>query len=122
MADDVIETLARLKPAAANRDAILFAAGRASARRSPTWKWLTIGLMVSNLLVLRVWLSPEKATEPRRPDPMWPVVPPEIETPSAPVDRSASLWNLDAKSSEPVPTSAVVPEEHWTARTPIRID
>ncbi len=124
MADNVIDTLAKLKPAAVNRDAILFAAGRATAKRSPIWKWLSFGLIATNLLLLRVWLTPETAPGPIS----IPVLTEENsersqpELPSVPFDRSATLWNLEAESPQPVPTASVVPEEHWTVRTPIRFD
>ena len=124
MADDVIEALAKLKPAAVNRDAILFAAGRATAKRSPIWKWLSFGLIATNLLLLRVWLTPEKLPGPipipALAEENFELSKPEV--PSVPFDRSATLWNLEAESTQPVPTASVVPEEHWTARTPIRFD
>ncbi len=124
MADGVIETLAKLKPAAANRDAILFAAGRASARRSPVWKWLSLVLIATNLLFLLVRLTPEQSRDPiaiplSAGDNFEPSIP---EAPSNPIDHSARLWNFEPENSEPVPTASIVPEEHWTARTPIRID
>ncbi len=119
MADDVIETLAKLKPTAPDRDAILFAAGRASARRSPIWKWLTIGLIVSNAVLFTLWLLPDKT-------PGHPVMPlpsdedflrTDPERPSPSSDRPASLLNFHPPVPESVPTSSVVPEQHWTART-----
>jgi len=124
MADDVIQTLAKLKPAAPNRDAILFAAGRASAKRSPIWKWLSFGLIATHLLLILVWLTPEKASGPI-PIPVLAEENSELtkpDSPSVPFDRSATLWDLDAESTQLVPTASIVPEEHWTARTPIRID
>lgn len=121
MADDVIEALARLKPAAANRDAILFAAGRASARRSPLWKWISAVLLVSNLIPPIVWIATEDRSRPAplQPDGYSPAeLAPALPEPfSVPFDRSASLFNLDPPLSESVPTSSVVPEQHWTART-----
>ena len=121
MADDVIETLAKLKPAAPDRDAILFAAGRASARSPSIWKWLSAALLVSQLILLKVWIATEKQSHPVQPQPDWnlpaepaPAVP---ETPSAPFDRNASLLNLNPPMPESVPTSSVVPEQHWTARS-----
>ena len=129
MADDVIETLAKLKPAAPDRDAILFAAGRASARRSPVWIWTSIGLMVSQAVLLGLGIQP---ANPHRPvetvateAPMTAPAPAIPQTPSLPFDRSASLWNLDPPTPEPVPSASAVPEAHWTARTnlsDLRID
>ena len=123
---DVIETLAKLKPARPDRDAILFAAGRASGRRAPAWKLLVAGLAVQQALLLGIWFSPEQRgevvypKEAEAPPPIPESAPPE--TPTVPFDRSATLWNLEAESTQPVPTASVVPEEHWTARTPIRFD
>ena len=121
MADDVIETLAKLKPAAADRDAILFAAGRASARRSPIWKWISAGLVVSHLVLLFVWRTNEQPTSPleveRLRDLPADSQPAPAEVPSIPYDRNASLLNHNPPMPESVPTSSVVPEQHWTART-----
>ena len=129
MADDVIETLAKLKPATPDRDAILFAAGRASARHSPAWIWTSIGLMVSQAVLLGLWIQPANSQRPVEKvpaeAPMTAPTPAIPETPSLPFDRSATLWNLDPPTPEPVPSASVVPEAHWTARTnlsDLRID
>lgn len=123
---DVIETLAKLQPAVPNRDAILFAAGRASVRRAPAWKLLVAGLTVQHAFLLGFWFTPQKRgevvylREAEAPAPIPESAPPEI--PAVPFDRSASLLNLNPQSAEPVPTASVVPEEHWTVRTELRFD
>ena len=121
MADDVIETLAKLKPTPPDRDAILFAAGAASVRRAPAWKWISAGLLLSNLVVPIVWFATDNRSPPVQPQPDWNLLaepsPTLPETPSIPFDREASLLNLDPPMPEAVPTSSVVPEQHWTART-----
>lgn len=126
MADNVIGTLAKLKPAAPNRDAILFAAGRASVRRAPARKWLIAGLAIQQVILLGLWFSHEKHHEVVYPkETEASTLPPEsptLETPSVPFDRSPSLLNLNPQSAEPVPTASVVPEEHWTVRTDLRND
>ncbi len=126
MADDVIDRLAKLKPAAPDRDALLFAAGRASARRGP-WRLLLVGLVIQQAVLISIWSSPKEPTRNR--DPMWdpvglpvPLEPrPSVPEPpsSAPRGGAASLLNLNPESPDPIPTAAVVPEHHWTVRTPL---
>ena len=126
MADELIETLAKLKPARPDRDAILFAAGQAAGRGSSVWKWLSIALMLSNMIVLGTWLTPPKSDRNlpvpvQQPDSVEPQRP-NYESPSLEFTRSASLLNLEVKITEPIPTASVVPEDHWTVRSPIRFD
>ncbi len=129
MADDVIASLAKRKPASPDRDAILLAAGRASVRRAPAWKLLVAGLVAQHAVLLGLWFSPGK------PDPRDNIRPlketedrppaaeePRPEFPSVPFERSASLFDLDPPPTVPVPTASVVPEGHWTVRTELRID
>jgi hypothetical protein len=67
---DVAADLKGFTPAAPNRDALLFAAGRASAPRRTLWKWLVVGLMVSNAVTLAVLLWPKpEVPVPVVPDP-----------------------------------------------------
>ena len=126
MADELIETLAKLTPARPNRDAILFAAGHAAGKGSSVWKWLSIVLMVSHVVLLGIWLTPPKLTSSlREPEQHHDSMEPELpssESPSLEFSRSPSLLNFEVKSSEPIPTASVVPEEHWTVRSPIRFD
>ncbi len=123
MADDVIDILAKCKPAPVNRDAILFAAGQAAARRSPIWKWLCVLLLGTQLATLGFWLIPNRtpSLEP------LPVVVPVNPVPAAfPATeeprfvqwmRPGSLQELELQSSEPLPSASVMPEEHWSVRT-----
>lgn len=124
MADDVIETLAKLKPTAPDRDAILFAAGRASARRGP-WRLLLVGLVIQQAVLISIWTAPktpekivylntEVMGEPAPPDSQSAIP----ESPSiAPRGSGPSLLNLDPQSSEPIPSASIIPEQHWTVRT-----
>jgi hypothetical protein len=79
VSEDVIGTLGRFTPTQPDRDAILFAAGRASAKPSTRWKWLAAALVVSQsgTLALGLWLWPRSAAVPERPDSPPPVAAPE---------------------------------------------
>lgn len=92
MSEPLAEILSRFTPNATdlNRDALLFAAGRASARPSRRWQALAGVLAAAQLLTLAcLWprtppatnTTPFAASEPSRTDPM-PVPPPESD-PSA---------------------------------------
>ena len=84
MSEDVTDKLTRFSPTAIDRDAVLFAAGKAAARRGNGWTWLAAGLLLSNAVTLAVlfWPKPLPVTtppaesppytepaEPARPDP-----------------------------------------------------
>ena len=75
MPEDVIETLTAFTPAKVNRDEMLFAAGKASARTPRIWKIAVVALLLSQSLTLLGWL-----TWPRTITVDVPVVTP-IETP-----------------------------------------
>jgi hypothetical protein len=78
MSEDLTAKLARFTPTGLDRDAVLFAAGRAAGRRT-VWKWLTAALAISNAvtLVALAWPKPTPAvmTEPNSP--------PAVSSPSA---------------------------------------
>ena len=57
MPEDVIETLQAFTPAAVNRDEMLFAAGKASARTPRFWKFAVVALLLSQSLTLLDWLT-----------------------------------------------------------------
>ncbi len=124
MADDVIDALAKLKPAAPDRDAILFAAGRASARRGP-WRLLLVGLVIQQAVLISIWISPKErgSVLPGMPLPIGPPVdvdpqPVIPESPSvAPRGSGPSLLDLDPQSPDPIPGASIIPEQHWTIRT-----
>lgn len=84
MSEDVTDKLTRFTPVAIDRDAMLFAAGRAAGRSSRGWKWLTLGLVATNAVTLAVLFWPKpvlvptptaepppytEPAEPVRPDP-----------------------------------------------------
>jgi hypothetical protein len=88
MSEDVIETLARFSPKAVDRDAMLFAAGRATAKPSRFWKWATASLLVSQTLTLAVILWPKREPVPV-PEPT-PILIPD-DTPLPPLDPYSLL-------------------------------
>lgn len=71
------EELKGFTPVAPDRDAILFAAGQATARRWAGWKWLTFGLVLSNAVTLGVMFWPKTAA---------PVPPPVVVPDPLPAD------------------------------------
>lgn len=66
MSEDVIAKLGAFTPSAIDRDAILFAAGRASARPSKFWKHAAIVLFLTQLTTLgvMVWPGSRAKTDP----------------------------------------------------------
>lgn len=97
MSEDVIDTLGRFSPAPMDRDAILFAAGRASAKPPGRWKWIAASLAVSQCLTLCLWLAPKKP-EPPTIVPELRSVEPDEPPPAAP--DPYSLFAL-ARGGEP---------------------
>ena len=67
--DPLIDKLAQFSPAASSidRDAMLFAAGRASAPRSQTWKALAAGLAFSQAAMVVLWLTTSMSNQPQTP-------------------------------------------------------
>ena len=84
MSEPFAESLSRFTPDAAglNRDALLFAAGRASVRPNPLWKALVAVLAVSQLLTLVALWSLLPHLPPSAP-PVPPLASPHIPTPIA---------------------------------------
>jgi hypothetical protein len=66
MPEDVTRDLKAFTPVGLDRDAVLFAAGKAAARRWAGWKWLTAGLLASNAVTLGVLFWPKPAVTPSR--------------------------------------------------------
>lgn len=64
--DPLIDKLSRLTPASAgiDREAILFAAGRASASRAGRWKVAALFLAATQLATLGLWLTIGRAEKP----------------------------------------------------------
>jgi hypothetical protein len=80
--------MAKLTPVPVNRDAMLFAAGRASAPRGGFWKWLCAGLVVTQVGTLALCLLP-----PKSPPAVTPVLstPAVEEQPTTPLEPSSYL-------------------------------
>lgn len=57
MPEDLTNTLRQFTPTLPDRDALLFAAGRASTRPSPMWKLLCGLLAVSQVAIVVWWLA-----------------------------------------------------------------
>jgi hypothetical protein len=99
MSEDVIGKLGRFTPTAVDRDALLFAAGRASVRPARFWKWATGVLVLSQLVTLGLWLAPKP--EPPPPVPVIPSVP--VEEHAIP---KADPYSLLALRQNPEPRSS----------------
>jgi hypothetical protein len=111
------EELKGFTPVAPDRDAILFAAGQAAARRWAGWKWLTLGLVVSNAVTLGVMFWPRTvAPVPRTiatPDPS----PTEPSEPYCP-DPSSYIALRHGLDSPPVPADTGPVSPQSTPLTP----
>ncbi|MHB1424734.1 MAG: hypothetical protein ACYC3I_16310 [Gemmataceae bacterium] len=102
MSEPFAERLSRFTPDATSldRDALLFAAGRASA--SSSWRWQTLaGVLAASQLLTLVCL--------------WPRTPPSSMPAPAPFAASDSP-SADAPSHE----LTHYPPRQWTLRTPLR--
>lgn len=73
---DPLATLSKFTPTGPNRDDLLFAAGRASARPSRRWKWATGFLAVTQAVTLALWLWPKADPTPVP----IPIPPPAVST------------------------------------------
>jgi hypothetical protein len=121
MPEDVTRDLSAFTPAGLDRDAVLFAAGKAAARRPAVWKWLAVGLAVSNAVTLGVLLWPTPPVEV----PVPVEVPPAVEAPPAvvepvptrpePSSYLALTWGLDqspvADPGTPSPARSLTPRD-----------
>lgn len=56
MPEDLTNTLKQFTPTLPDRDALLFAAGRASARPAPIWKVLCGLLAITQIVMVAFWL------------------------------------------------------------------
>lgn len=112
MSEDVMGKLGSFTPAAVDRDALLFAAGRASAKPSRFWKFATAALAASQLVTLGLWLAPRSV--PAHPVPeSKPAVP--DDAPSQPLDP----YSLLAMSRNPDVESKSVPFSPGPSRPPL---
>lgn len=108
MPEDVTRDLKAFTPVVPDRDALLFAAGKAAARRWSGWKWLTLALTVTNAVTLGVLLWPRTAAS------VAPVVNPELpltEPPPSLVPEPYSYialrqgWDTPPKPTDSGPAS-----------------
>jgi hypothetical protein len=98
-----LEKLKRFSPVVVNRDAILFEAGRASARPGSYWKWLAIALLMSHLGWVAIWFWPTQSA--KKPEVVeQPATAPE---PEPPVPSSyLAMWRDISQSGELAPVSS----------------
>ena len=122
----MIEKLTRFTPVTTlNRDELLFAAGRASARSPRIWKWLVGGLALSQSVTLAAgcWLTPV-ASSPFVPTMAVEATPLLIpETPQAPAsltpDPSSYLELSRRMTDDGFPRSAPAPNETGPVSPPL---
>ncbi len=115
--EDVIGKLARFTPGAVDRDAMLFAAGRASVKPPRFWKWAALGLLLSQIVTLGLWFWPKAD-----PMPIAPVVP-EVR-PSAPDASSVpelDPYSLLALTRNPNVESKSTPLSSSPSRPPLTV-
>jgi len=98
--DQVINRLSRFTPSPGlDREALLFEAGRASARPSGRWIALAGTLAASQLLILGFFLWPQPVPPGSGPGPVPPFVVEAVA--AAPLPPSPSqLWNLREQALE----------------------
>ena len=109
MADDVT-SLAKFTPSPANRDALLYAAGRASAPSRRPWQAACVGLLVLHAATL-AWLA-YPVTPPAVVEPVpTPVVVPDEPRPWQPPDPSSYLALRDHLDDPlpPLPSGSYAP-------------
>ena len=114
---DPIPALSKFTPAAANRDDLLFAAGRASARIPARWKWLAGLLTVTQTATLALWLwpKPEPATV-EVPVPPTAVVPEADPVPPPTPPDPHSYLALMHRDGDAEPRERFVPDDPRPAR------
>ena len=110
MPGPVEESLSRFTPSLGgiDRDAILFAAGRASAR--PDRKWPTLAALLALSQILTVWLLLSPGPLPPSPTPLpVPIIPSDPET-TIPIVRD---WRpiFDETAVPPIVSDDLIPDE-----------
>ena len=96
--DELISRLSRFTPSAGlDREALLFEAGRASARPSGRWMALAGALAASQLVLLVLLLWPRPAPPSNGPAPLPPPIV-SVEPPQPP--SPSQLWNLREQALE----------------------
>lgn len=111
--DPLVQKLSRFTPSSSSvdRDAMLFAAGRASAPRTAGWKVLVSALALSQTATLAIWFvgrlfeTPQRQTVPgianyEEISPAFKEAP--VQLPAS-VDTYASLWRQLEESGLPRP-------------------
>jgi hypothetical protein len=117
MSESITERLKKFTPdgSGLDRDALLFAAGRASARPNRRWLALCAALAASQLVTLGLWCWPRPMVPP--PGGTAPIIAKESK-PAAPPQEPA-LWRLREQALATdgnLPTTA--PVEHPVASEP----
>jgi hypothetical protein len=117
MSEPILERLSRFTPdgSGLDRDALLFAAGRASARPNRNWIALAAGLAACQLLMLGVlWLRPAPSPIPSTTltqfDPFPSAVRPPEPSPVDDAERWAMKWRLLAAHSDDLPPPTPIDE------------
>jgi hypothetical protein len=137
MSEPLAERLSAFTPdgSGLDRDGLLFAAGKASARPNTWWVALA-GLLAAGQVATLVWLWPKPpprvvtpapvvAPAPAEPDEHpAPAPPPESSPAPSMVDRRR--WTEDAESPRPAPARSLVPDapplHAFAASTPLPAD
>ncbi|MGL6072701.1 MAG: hypothetical protein ACRC8S_00940 [Fimbriiglobus sp.] len=113
MAEDILK---QFTPTPPNRDAILFAAGRASVKS--LWRWVALALVVTNLVTLALWQWP-RSTAPH------PTETPYIETREVVVEPSAYLALRDTNWDQPrlpAPSNDAPANPIWHVNSRVNLD
>lgn len=109
------EELKGFTPVAPDRDAILFAAGKAAARRWAGWKWLTVGLVATNAVTLAVLFWP-RASSPVPPSVATPEPPPAEVIPSPPPEPYSYIALRQGDAPPPADADPATPSAPLTPR------
>ncbi|HEY7326537.1 MAG TPA: hypothetical protein VH592_02785 [Gemmataceae bacterium] len=116
MSEPLAERLSRFTPDATglDRDALLFAAGRASVRPSRRWKALAGALVVSQLLTLVcLWprIPPQQSPYSPIVQPHDPIIPPDESVPGSLSEGAlrAGTLSMDFDRPEPIGDERMVP-------------
>ena len=136
MPEPLAERLSAFTPdgSGLDRDGLLFAAGKASARPNTWWVALA-GLLAAGQVATLVWLWPKPAPQVVTPAPVPAPAPAEPEEPpaSSPPSESPAPWMVDrrrlteaAERPRPVPARSLVsdapPLRAFAAATPWPVD
>ena len=108
MPEDVTDKLAKFTPTGLDRDAVLFAAGKAAGRGWRGWKWVAAVLAVSNTVTAAVFLwsrtPPGRDAPPATPAYLAPEVLDQPDSP-APASYLALMRAFDSELKPATNTS-----------------